>query len=456
MKTHYLLFSAILLFASCGESEAQTTQMIGSTEVVIDTLNAEMNVPWEMQLEGSDYLWVTERVGYVSRVELATGEKTVVLNLTSEVLASGESGLLGMALHPNFPQTPEVFLVYTHGPEDGDGYFFEKLVKYTWNGTQLVNEEDLIPGIRAWDAHNGSRLLFLPDGTLLMSTGEQYIDDDAQDPESLSGKYLRLNPDGSIPADNPDPTSYVYTLGHRNSQGIVRLPSGKLIISEHGPSTDDEISILEAGKNYGWPLIHGFCDQGFENAPCATGLYTEPIHAWSPTIATSDLVYYQNASFPEWNNRLLMTTLNGKKLVAMQLNPGETDVIDEDVYFENQFGRLRDIAIGPDNEIYIATNNGSPGQQPIIRITPPDFTGLNDASQQSFYIYPTAFTNELTIQHTNATASLIITDMNGKRVWEDLEVASGDVIHPKVAPGVYYATLLDATHLIGRQRIVRQ
>ncbi len=454
MKAHYLLFSGILFFASCGESEAQTTQMIGSTEVVIDTLNDEMTVPWEIQLEG-DYLWVTERPGYVSRIELATGEKDIILNLTSEVHASGEAGLLGMALHPDFPQTPEVFLVYTYGPVE-DSYFHEKLVKYTWNGTALVNEVDLLTDILAWDAHNGSRLLFLPDGTLLMSTGEQYINDQAQDPESLSGKYLRLNTDGSIPADNPDPTSYVYSMGHRNSQGIVRLPSGKLLISEHGPSTDDEISILEADNNYGWPLIHGFCDQSFEDDPCATGLYTPPIHAWTPTIATSDLVYYQNPSFPEWNNRLLMTTLAGRKLVAMQLNAEETDVIDEDVYFENQFGRLRDIAIGPDNEIYIATNSGVPGTHPIIRITPVDFTGLNDLSQHEFRVYPTAFSNELTIHHTASNATLVITDINGKRIKEEREVASGEVIQLKVAPGVYFASLINGNQLIGRQKIIKQ
>src|SRR5690606_33334939 len=144
---------------------------------------------------------------------------------------------------------PEVFLVYTYGPLDNQGYFKERLVKYTFDGTNLVNPDILIDNILAWSNHNGSRLLFLPDNTLLMSTGECYVNQLAQDSSSLSGKYLRVNTDGSIPADNPIPGSYVYTWWHRSSQGICMLPNGKALISDHGPSTDDELQVLEAGKN---------------------------------------------------------------------------------------------------------------------------------------------------------------------------------------------------------------
>lgn len=433
MQFKKILFIASFVLADL--TSAQVAQQIGSTTVYIDTLTTDVNVPWEIKVEGDNYLWVTERGGLVSRIDLNTGVKSVVLDLTTSVRAMGESGLLGLTLHPDFPATPEVFLVYTYGPLDNQGYFKERLVKYTFDGTNLVNPDILIDNILAWSNHNGSRLLFLPDNTLLMSTGECYVNQLAQDSSSLSGKYLRVNTDGSIPADNPIPGSYVYTLGHRNSQGICMLPNGKVLISEHGPSTDDELQVLEAGKNYGWPLIHGFCDESFENAPCATGLYKEPIHVWTPTIATSDLVYYENPAFPEWNNRVLMVTLNGQRLVAMQLDALATSVTDEDHYFQGQFGRLRDIAIGPNKEIYIATNSGT---NAIIRITPPTTVGLNELGSPIFSILPNPVGSYIQLSANNRAEKLAILDLNGKVVTDLTCMEIGDHIDvSKLASGTY-------------------
>lgn len=433
MQFKKILFIASFVLADF--ASAQVAQQIGSTTVYIDTLTTDVNIPWEIKVEGDNYLWVTERGGLVSRIDLNTGVKTVVLDLTVSVRAMGESGLLGLTLHPDFPVTPEVFLVYTYGPLDNQGYFKERLVKYTFNGTNLVNPDILIDNILAWSNHNGSRLLFLPDNTLLMSTGECYVNQLAQDSSSLSGKYLRLNTDGSIPADNPIPGSYVYTMGHRNSQGICMLPNGKVLISEHGPSTDDELQVLEAGKNYGWPFIHGFCDESFENAPCATGLYKEPIHVWTPTIATSDLVYYENPAFPEWNNRVLMVTLNGQRLVAMQLDALATSVTDEDQYFQGQFGRLRDIAIGPNKEIYIATNSGT---NTIIRITPPTTAGLNETGPPIFSILPNPVGSYIQLSANNRVEKFVILDLNGKVVTDLTYMEIGDHIDvSKLASGIY-------------------
>jgi glucose/arabinose dehydrogenase len=396
-------------------SFSQTNQLIGSTMVSIDTLSTDVQIPWEIKVM-DNYLWVTERSGKLSRINLQTGVKSELLNLTTTVNQTGESGMLGMTFHPDFPNTPEIFLVYTYGTPNGQGFFKERLVKYTFNGTSLINEVILLDDIMAWSAHNGSRLHFLPDGTLLMSTGECYEDQLAQDPNSLSGKYLRLTTSGAVPADNPTPGSYVYSMGHRNSQGICALPNGKIIISEHGPSTDDELTVLEAGKNYGWPLIHGFCDENFENTPCATGQYTEPIHAWTPTIATSDLVYYENDAFPEWNDRLLMVTLNGQRLVALQLNAATTDVMDEDQYLQGQFGRLRDIAVGPNKELYIATNSGV---QSIIRITPPtDVANLAEIGPGNpLVIVPNPAEQFIRLEGVDGPGKVSIYDLRGKVVF---------------------------------------
>lgn len=343
--------------------------------------------------------------------------------------------MLGMAFHPDFSVTPEVFLVYTYGTADAEGFFKERLVKYTFNGTNLVNEVILLDDILAWGAHNGSRLHFLPDGTLLMSTGECYEDQLAQDPVSLSGKYLRLTVSGGIPADNPTPGSYVYSMGHRNSQGIVELPNGKIVISEHGPSTDDELTVLESGKNYGWPLVHGFCDETFENTPCATGLYTEPIHTWTPTIATSDLVYYQNAAFPEWDNRLLMVTLNGQRVVAMELNSQTTEVTDEDQYFQGLFGRLRDIAIGPNKEIYIATNSGT---NPIIKMVPSNPLSVSEFESQVPLVMPNPAESYIQLVDNRQADQVSILDLNGKTILELKNVEAGNQIDiTKLAQGTY-------------------
>ncbi|WP_294669693.1 PQQ-dependent sugar dehydrogenase [uncultured Fluviicola sp.] len=432
MEFKKLLFIVSLGFAPM--VHAQGTQVVGTTTLYIDTLASNLQTPWEIKVN-DNYLWVTERVGKVSRINLQTGVKSEVLNLTSTVNQTGESGMLGMAFHPDFSVTPEVFLVYTYGTADAEGFFKERLVKYTFNGTNLVNEVILLDDILAWGAHNGSRLHFLPDGTLLMSTGECYEDQLAQDPASLSGKYLRLTVSGGIPADNPTPGSYVYSMGHRNSQGIVELPNGKIVISEHGPSTDDELTVLESGKNYGWPLIHGFCDETFENTPCATGLYTEPIHAWTPTIATSDLVYYQNAAFPEWDNRLLMVTLNGQRVVAMELNSQTTEVTDEDQYFQGLFGRLRDIAIGPNKEIYIATNSGT---NPIIKMVPSNPLSVSEFESQVPLVMPNPAESYIQLVDNRQADQVSILDLNGKTILELKNVEAGNQIDiTKLAQGTY-------------------
>lgn len=448
MEFRNLLF--IASFVLVPWVHTQTSLQVGTTTVNVDTLINEMSVPWEIKVEGDTHLWVTERGGIVSRIDLLTGVKDTVLDLTASVHTVGESGLLGFAFHPNFPAIAEVFLVYTYGPENTQGYFKERLVKYTFDGTDLIDPDTLVDNILAWSNHDGSRLHFLPDNTLLMSTGECSQSQLSQDSSSLSGKYLRLHTDGSIPADNPIAGSYVYSMGHRNSQGICALPNGKVIISEHGPTTDDELQVLEAGKNYGWPLIHGFCDETFEDTPCATGLYQEPIHAWTPTIATSDLVFYENPDFPEWNNRVLMVTLNGQRLVAMELDSSTTTVIDEDQYFQGLFGRLRDIAVGPNKEIYIATNSGS---HPIIRLTPSPTLGIDDLGLEPSLVVPNPAEIYVHLQSDKRAEQFTILDLNGKTVLDLKQVEAGEQIDvSRLSPGTYSVEVKFA----GVEQIYRQ
>ena len=325
--------------------------------------------------------------------------KTVILNIVSSVYQNSESGLLGMALHPDFATTPEVFLAYTYGSFSN---IKEKVVKYTYNGTSLVNEVILIDNIIGNTTHNGARIAILPDNTLLFSTGDAQNQSLPQDVNELNGKVLRINLDGTIPADNAFAGNPVYTDGHRNVQGILQHPNGKIYVSEHGASTDDEFQILEIGRNYGWPNVEGFCDPGGEETFCNANNVMEPLVAWTPTNAPSDMVYYENPLFPEFDGRVLMTVLKDKRIIAMDLSVDGLSVVDEDHYLINQFGRLRDICVGPQKEIYLATNgaswsNTSPNTHSIIVLRALDETGLTQLSQESFQVFPNPAKDQLNV-----------------------------------------------------------
>lgn len=369
-------------------SYAQTLVTIGSTNVYIDTLYTGLDVPWEI-IYHEEYVWVTERKGLVSRIS-QNKVKTTVLDITGEVYQQSESGLLGMAFKPSFSPIQEVFLVYTFGSA---GNIWERLVKYNFNGTQLINPQILIDSIPGNSTHNGSRLAFMPDGTLLMSTGDAQNTALSQDTASLNGKILRLNTDGSIPADNPIPGSYVYTWGHRNMQGLTAA-NGFIYASEHGASSDDEIQLIYPGRNYGWPAVQGYCDQPQEITFCNANNVAEPIRTWTPTIAPAGIEYYENAEFPEFDKSLLLAVLKDKRLLVLKLNPAGDAIISESSYFVNQFGRIRDITVGYFGEIYLATNgplsaNTEPNTHSIICIRPPKAIGLNEANTaKEMFVYP--------------------------------------------------------------------
>ena len=142
-----------------------------------------------------------------------------------------------------------------------------------------------------------------------MTTGDAQQQPQAQNPASLNGKILRLNLDGTIPANNPTPGSPVYTLGHRNPQGLVQLPNGRIYSSEHGPNNDDEINQIEAGRNYGWPNVEGYCDLPAEATFCAANNVREPLTVWTPTIAPAGLTYYDHPAIPGWRGSLLLAVL---------------------------------------------------------------------------------------------------------------------------------------------------
>ena len=454
---HFLfLFSFIVSL----NSFSQSTITIGTTLVEVDTVYTGLDIPWEIIYGPDDFIWTTERKGIVSRIDPTNNTKTIVLDKTSDVYQEFEAGMLGMILHPNFATTPEVFLAYTY---EDDPEIKERIVKYTYNGTSLINEVILIDDIEGNSTHIGARFLILEDNTLIVSTGDAQNLSSPQNTTSLNGKLLRMNLDGSIPADNPIADSYVYTFGHRNIQGIAFGPSNQIYLSEHGASTDDEFQLLEAGRNYGWPNVEGFCDDSGELTFCSANNVMEPLTVWTPTIAPSDMVYYENLLFPEFHQRMLMTVLKDKKLIALELNEDGTSVVDEIHYLTDQFGRFRDICVGPEKEIYIATNgpfwsNTSPNTHSIIVLRPIDPLGIQSTDFIRPSIYPNPVKNEITLNVENQflDSQLEISSLTGGIVYTGLISKNiSNIDFSSLENGIYLLKITTPTGKVVTERIVK-
>ncbi|WP_052430576.1 PQQ-dependent sugar dehydrogenase [Hymenobacter sp. DG25B] len=349
----FLLLGWLWLLAVVAIAQPSTVQ-VGNTTVTVTTLATQLDTPWELLWGPDNFLWLTERPGRISRINPTTGEVALLLTVP-EVAEEGEGGLLGMALHPAFATSPYVYVVYTYL---ASGQIREKLVRYTYTGGTLNSPVSLIAEIPAARIHSGSRLLFLPDGNLLMSTGDAADQSTPQNTVSLNGKTLRLAPDGSVPADNPQPGQYQYTLGHRNPQGLALGPNGRIYSSEHGPDSNDEVNLIEAGRNYGWPTVKGFCDEPAEKAFCTDKNVKEPLFAWSPTLAVSGLAYYNHPAIPEWRNSLLLNSLKAGQLLQLPLQADGASLQSQPVLiFNRQFGRLRAICVAPDGRVFLGTSN---------------------------------------------------------------------------------------------------
>lgn len=438
MKTSILIIC--LGFASFSQAQ-ESNATIGTTPVTIDTIYTGSEVVWEMLWGPDAHLWITEKSGKVSRIHPLTHDRMEILNIEQEVFHEGEAGLLGMALHPDFQNTPDVFLVYTYGNANN---IRERLVKYTYTNNALITPVILVDNIIGYTSHDGSRLMFLGDTTLLMTTGDAQNTSFPQDLGSLNGKVLRINPDGSVPADNPFPGSKVYSYGHRNPQGLCMMPDGSVYISEHGPSNDDEFQPLIAGANYGWPNVEGFCNTTSEQAFCAEHEIQEPIVAWTPTIAPSDLIYYSNSGFPEFDGRFLMTVLKDKKIRTLKLNAAGDSLLSTDDYLINSYGRLRDICAGPQNEIYIAANLNAGAS--IISIRPPGIILVDQLNYPHIDVFPAQVVNTLTVDLGDTVFKSLdakFVDMSGRIIDQTkLTVQYTELDVSKLSAG-YYSFIIE-------------
>lgn len=346
----------------CKKNDHPTnTEPPGAVEIRDSVVAQNLNFPWEILWGPDNQIWMTERGGKISRFNPSTGAVSPVFTI-SDVVSNGEGGLLGMVLHPNFSTTPHVFVVYDY---NNSGTYTEKVVRYTYNGTTLTTPTIIIDNIAASSIHNGSRLLIIND-KLFITTGDASNTALPQTASSRNGKILRLNLDGSIPSDNPVAGNPYWSIGHRNPQGLV-FANNKLYNAEHGPSNDDEVNIVEKGRNYGWPNIEGKCDQSGEQSFCTANNVVEPIASWTPTIACSGIDYYNSDLIPQWKNSILVATLKNSRLYQLKLNDDFSSVASTNEYFTNKYGRMRDICISPAGKVYICTSNG--GNDKIIEVS---------------------------------------------------------------------------------------
>jgi aldose sugar dehydrogenase len=332
--------------------KAQSQTAIGNTEIETRNVVTGLDTPWEIIWGPDNHIWITERPGTLSRVDPETEEHTDLLTI-ADVHEESESGLLGMALHPDFPDTPHVFVVYNYF----SGGIKERIVRYTFTGTALDSPFTLIEDIGGSGNHNGSRLWIDENDKLFVTTGDATNTSTAQDMSSLNGKILRMELDGSIPEDNPIQDSYLWSWGHRNPQGLTVAPNGLMYSSEHGPNNDDELNLIEKGRNYGWPNVHGFCNLPSESSFCTENNVKEPLMAWTPTLAVAGIDYYGHDAIPEWKNNILMATLKASELVSIQLGADGRSVTGSQTWFDNVYGRLRDVCVSPGGRVFIATSN---------------------------------------------------------------------------------------------------
>ncbi|GAB3532257.1 PQQ-dependent sugar dehydrogenase [Arthrobacter tecti] len=307
---------------------------------VVGEVVTGLGVPWSMAVLPDDSVIVTEReTAEVKRI--ADGQVTVLGVIGDAIEAGGEGGLLGVAIGPDFETDPRLYLYYT-SPSDN------RIISVPYTSDRLGEPEIILTGIPKANVHNGGRIKFGPDGFLYAGTGDATDAASAQDPASLGGKILRITADGEPAPDNPFGNA-VYTLGHRNVQGLAWDSEERLWASEFGPDQDDELNLITSGSNYGWPEVTGA--PGREEYVDAQVVWPSPATSSPSGIAIVDDVAYIGG-------------LRGERLWQVPLFSG---VAGEPVsHFEDQFGRLRDTTIGPDGELLIATNEG--GGSRIVRV----------------------------------------------------------------------------------------
>lgn len=424
----------LVVIATAGLSSRQNPRTLGTPGAeafAMRVVAAGLANPWEVTWGPDGFLWITERTGFrVTRVNPADGSRRVALTLDDVYQSVVQDGLLGMALHPDLLKSrgrDYVYLAYTYDADSVPGVTRRLRVRrYTYDATtQTLGSPVLVlDNLPAHDDHGGGRLAIGPDGKLYLSRGDHGAnflqnyclanraqdlptakDVSARDWSTYQGKILRMELDGAIPSDNPTiqgVRSHIYSYGLRNPQGLSFGATGLLYASEHGPSVDDEVDLIQAGRNYGWPHVAGFNDdRGYvyanwsasAPAPCATLKFDNlnppasvPIakeSAWqhrdfapplatfftvppgydfaahgNATIAPGSIEVYTGTGIPGWRTSLLVTGMRTGTVYRLQLDAGGTAVTGTPFEYFRRANRYRDTAVAPDGRrIFVVTDS---------------------------------------------------------------------------------------------------
>jgi glucose/arabinose dehydrogenase len=362
-----------------GAGEVETTtgsaeqgQVKDQVSFRVETVVANLEVPWSIVWAPDGRMFFTERIGRVRIYE--NGKlRPAPLFTVPDVEQSGESGLMSIALHPQFASNHLLYLSYAYKGQEQN----VRVVRYREIENGLTDRQLIIENIPAAQYHAGCRLRFGPDNKLYITTGDATKRELAQRLDSIAGKILRLNDDGTVPADNPfvgqqNARQEIWSYGHRNSQGIDWQPGTDLLFeTEHGPSGfdgpggGDEVNIVEKGKDYGWPVVH--------HTQTHPGMES-PLLEYTPACAPASGMFYRGAQFPQLRGNFFFGCLKGVRIIRVILDG--RSVVRQENLLEGKYGRIRDVAEGPDGYLYFSTSNrdgrGSPAADDdrIIRLVP--------------------------------------------------------------------------------------
>jgi glucose/arabinose dehydrogenase len=373
-------FAPLLLAAGPALAVDETFQTEGPT-IHVQTVAEGLDHPWGIAFLPDEGMLVTERSGDLLHVT-AEGEVSEPISGVPEVDSRRQGGLLDVTLHPDFAENRLVYLSYAEAGDGGNGTAVAR-GRLNEDNTALENVEVIFrqqPKVES-EMHFGSRLVFDGEGHLFVTLGERFAEEfrtQAQELDSHLGKIVRINPDGSVPEDNPfvgqeGALPEIYAYGVRNVQAAAINPeTSELWELEHGPQGGDELNIVEPGANYGWPMVS--FGENYDGTPVGTGRedaegVTDPIYTWTPVIAPSGMMFYQGEAFPDWQGDLFVGGLASTALVRLELE-GE-EVTGEERLLEELGLRIRDVAEGPDGAIYAITDEDN-GE--ILRISPADET----------------------------------------------------------------------------------
>ena len=381
MRTTCALLSgaAVAMAATAPVTAQDTTMRSAAHDYRVVTVVDELSNPWSMAFLPNGDMLVTERPGRLRIVRDGRLLPDPVPGVPA-VHAQGQGGLLEVMPHPDFASNRMVYITYSKPLAGGEST--TALIRGRFENDRLTGVEELFEAQTRGGGHYGSRLAFDGNGHLFMTVGDRQApprgdleSHPAQDRSNHHGVVLRLNEDGTVPADNPfvgqsGILPEIYSYGHRNPQGLVIDPAGNVWITEHGPQGGDEVNLVLPGNNYGWPVV-GYGVNYRSGAAIHEGTMregmTHPSHVWIPSIGTSGLAWYTGDRFPGWQGSLLAGGLAGSQVALLQVD-GQ-DVVKEETLVLG-IGRVRDVRQGPDGYVYIAIEDREGAPTRIVRLEP--------------------------------------------------------------------------------------